>query len=154
VLVVNKWDLTEAGTDRHLFAKSLDPHYKFAPWAPIQFTSAKTGQGVVDLLQLAVHIAEVRERRVQTSELNRILHRAVAEHAPPGGGGQRLKLLYVTQAAVSPPTFVLFVNDPELVHFSYRRYLENKIRAAFDFEGTAIKLVFRRRAEDDGEVTG
>ncbi len=153
VLVVNKWDLSEPGTDRHLFAKSLDLHYRFAPWAPIQFTSARTGEGIADLLQLAVHIAEVRERRIQTSELNRVVHRATAEHAPPTSGSRRLKVLYATQADVKPPTFVIFVNDPELLHFSYRRYLENRIRAAFDFEGTAIKLVVRRRSEDEDEVT-
>jgi GTPase len=148
VVVVNKWDLAPAGTDRHLFAKGLDERYRFAPWAPILFTSAKTGQGVRDLLQLAVHISEVRSRRVQTSELNRVINRATTEHSPPSSGSRRLKVLYATQADVNPPTFVVFVNDPELVHFSYRRYLENRIRAAFDFEGTAVKVTFRRRTDD------
>lgn len=153
VLVVNKWDLSEPGTDRHLFAKGLDQRYRFAPWAPILFTSAIRGQGVTGLLQAAVHIAEVRQRRVQTAELNRIIHRAMAKHGPPTTGTRRLKVLYATQADVSPPTFVVFVNDPELVHFSYRRYLENQIREAFDFEGTAIKILFRRRSDERVEAS-
>jgi GTP-binding protein len=153
VLVVNKWDLSEPGTDRHQFAKRLDDRYRFAPWAPILFTSAIRGQGVVDLLQAAVHIADVRSRRVQTAELNRTIHRATSKHAPPMSGTRRLKVLYATQADVSPPTFVVFVNDPELVHFSYRRYIENQIREAFDFEGTAIRLLFRRRSEDRAEAS-
>ncbi|MBM3138717.1 MAG: ribosome biogenesis GTPase Der [Chloroflexi bacterium] len=152
VLVVNKWDLSEPGTDRHQFAKSLDARYRFAPWAPIHFTSALRGEGIADLLQAAVHIAEVRGRRVQTSELNRVIHRATAQHAPPSAGRRRLKILYATQADVNPPTFVVFVNEPALVHFSYRRFLENTIREAFDFEGTAIRLLLRRRSEDRFEV--
>jgi GTP-binding protein len=149
VLVVNKWDLAEPGTDRHRFARRIDGRYRFAPWAPVHFTSALTGQGIPELLQLAVHVDEVRHRRVQTSELNRVLQRAVVEHQPRMVGRRRLKLLYVTQAEVEPPTFVFFVNDPELLHFSYRRYLENRIRDAFGFEGTAIKLRFRSRAPED-----
>ena len=153
VLVVNKWDLAEPGTDRHLFAKSLDERYRFAPWAPILFTSAIRGQGIVDLLQAAVHIAEVRTRRVQTAELNRIIHAAMSKHGPPASGIRRLKVLYATQADVNPPTIVLFVNDPELVHFSYRRYIENQIREAFDFEGTAIRVHFRRRSDQQAEAS-
>jgi GTPase len=153
VLVVNKWDLREPGTDRNAFAARVDLRYKFVPWAPVMFTSAVTREGIPDLLQLAVHIHQVRQRRVQTSELNRAVHRAVAEHGPPVVGNKRLRVMYVTQAEVEPPTFVLFVNDPELVHFSYRRYLENRIREAFDFEGTAIRLVFRRRSEDRFEAS-
>ncbi|MDA0364680.1 MAG: ribosome biogenesis GTPase Der [Chloroflexi bacterium] len=153
VLVVNKWDLSEPGTDRHLFAKQLDARYRFAPWAPILMTSAVRGQGIVDLLQAAVHIAEVRRRRVQTADLNRIIHRATSKHSPPTTGTRRLKVLYATQADISPPTIVIFVNDPELAHFSYRRYLENQIREAFDFEGTALRIHFRRRSDERVEAT-
>ena len=152
VLVVNKWDLAEPGTDRHQFARRIDGRYRFAPWAPVHFTSALTGAGVPELLQLAVHVNEVRHRRVQTSELNRVLQRAVAQHPPRHVGNRRLKLLYVTQAEVAPPTFVFFVNDPELLHFAYRRFLENRIRDAFGFEGTAIRMRFRSRTPEEVEV--
>ncbi len=152
VLVVNKWDLAEPGTERGAFARDIDSRYRFAPWAPVHFTSALTGQGIPDLLQLAVHVDEVRRRRVQTSELNRVLQRAFVTHPPRSVGRRRLKLLYVTQAEVQPPTFVFFVNDPELLHFAYRRYLENRIRDAFGFEGAAIRLRFRARGGADEPV--
>ncbi|HRC61957.1 MAG: ribosome biogenesis GTPase Der [Dehalococcoidia bacterium] len=153
VIVVNKWDLAEDRGDRHGFARSLDHRYHFVPWAPVQFTSALTGEGIRDLLELAVHIDQVRRRRVQTSELNLVVHRAMAEHGPPSVHGKRLKVMYATQAETEPPTFVFFVNDPRLLHFSYRRFLENRLRAAFGFEGTAIRMVFRRRSEDRHEVS-
>jgi GTP-binding protein len=151
VLVVNKWDLTPDPEERPRFARRLDYRYRFAPWAPLLFTSALTGEGVRDVVETAIHIAEVRRRRVQTSELNRVVQRALYEHGPPTVRHRRLKVMYVTQAEVAPPTFVCFVNDPSLVHFSYERYLENRLRAAFDFEGTAIRLLFRRRSEDRHE---
>ena len=146
ILVVNKWDLAEDRSGRQEFAEQIDSRYQFMAWAPIQFTSAVTGEGIRDLLELVVHVAEVRKHRVPTSELNRVVHRAMAEHGPPTVLNQKLKVLYVTQAAVSPPTFVFFVNDPATVHFSYQRFLENRIRAAFGFEGTTVRLVFRGRA--------
>jgi GTP-binding protein len=114
----------------------------------VMFTSAVTGEGIRDLLELGAHISEVRKRRVQTSELNRVIQKALVQHGPPTIHHRRLKVMYATQAETSPPTFVLFVNDPALVHFSYRRYLENQIRDAFDFEGTGIQIVFRKRSED------
>ncbi|MSQ30663.1 MAG: ribosome biogenesis GTPase Der [Dehalococcoidia bacterium] len=147
ILVVNKWDLAEDRSQRQQFAEQIDAQYQFMAWAPIQFTSAVTGEGIRDLLELVVHVAEVRQQRVPTSELNRAVHRAMAEHGPPTVRNQKLKVLYVTQAAVSPPTFVFFVNNPATVHFSYERFLENRIRAAFGFEGTTVRLVFRGRAE-------
>lgn len=153
VIVVNKWDLAEDRSDRHGFARRVDRRYHFMPWAPVQFTSAVTGEGVRELLELAVHIGQVRHQRVPTSELNLIVHRAMAEHGPPTIRGKRLKVMYATQAEVSPPTFVFFVNNPELLHFSYRRFLENRLRAAFGFEGTTIRMVFRRRSEDRHEVS-
>ncbi|MFA7249248.1 MAG: ribosome biogenesis GTPase Der [Dehalococcoidia bacterium] len=147
ILVVNKWDLAEDRGARQEFAEQIDARYQFIGWAPIQFTSAKTGEGIRDLLELVVHVADVRQKRVPTSELNRVVHRAMAEHGPPTVLNQKLKVLYVTQAAVSPPTFVFFVNNPATVHFSYQRFLENRIRAAFGFEGTTVRLIFRGRAE-------
>ena len=153
IFVVNKWDLATPEEDRHHIGRLLDRHYAFAPWAPVLFTSALTGEGVRDVLEMALHIAEVRTRRVQTSELNRVLQKAMQEHGPPTIGNKRLKLMYATQPSASPPTFVLFVNDPALVHFSYRRFLENRLREAFDFGGTGIQLVFRRRSEDRHEAS-
>ncbi|MQC18753.1 MAG: ribosome biogenesis GTPase Der [Chloroflexi bacterium] len=152
IVVVNKWDLAEDRSHRADLVRQLDHRYRFAPWAPVLFTSALTSEGVQELIEMCVHIAEVRRRRVQTSEINRLIHRSMAEHGPPTIRHRKLKVMYVTQADVSPPTFVFFVNDPELVHFSYLRYLENQIRGAFDFTGTAIKLVFRRRSEDRFEA--
>jgi GTPase len=153
VLVVNKWDLAEDRSIRQELSQQIDYRYKFVPWAPVLFTSAITNEGVQDLLEMCVHVHEVRRRRVQTSELNRIVHKAMAEHGPPTIRHRKLKVMYVTQAEVAPPTFVFFVNDPELVHFSYLRFLENRIREAFDFQGTAIRLVFRRRSVDRFEET-
>ncbi|MSQ29300.1 MAG: ribosome biogenesis GTPase Der [Dehalococcoidia bacterium] len=148
VVVVNKWDLAEDRDARHDFARRVDRRYDFVPWAPVQFTSAVTGEGVRELLELAVHIDQVRKHRVPTAELNMLVKRAMSEHGPANVNGRRFKVMYVTQAEVSPPTFVFFVNDPELLHFSYRRFLENRIREAFGFEGTAIRMRFRRRSED------
>ena len=153
VLVVNKWDLAGKPGEREVFARRVDHRYRFVPWAPVLFTSAITGEGVRDLMEMAVHIGEVRQRRVPTPELNTLVQRALADHAPPTVGHRRLKVMYVTQAEVAPPTFVFFVNDPKLLHFSYRRYLENRLRDSFDFAGTAIRLVFRRRSEDRFEAS-
>lgn len=153
IIVVNKWDLAEDRGDRHGFARRVDQRYHFVPWAPVQFTSAVTGEGIRELLELAIHIDQIRRRRVQTSELNLVVHRAMADHGPPSVHGKRFKVMYTTQAEVEPPTFVFFVNDPKLLHFSYRRFLENRLRAAFGFEGTAIRMVFRRRSEDRHEAS-
>ncbi|MSP23316.1 MAG: ribosome biogenesis GTPase Der [Dehalococcoidia bacterium] len=151
VILVNKWDLAEDRATKPEAAQKVDAKYKFIPWAPVIFTSAMTGEGVQDALELAIHISEVRRRRVQTSELNRVLHRAMAEHGPPTIRHKKLKLYFATQPEVAPPTFVLFVNDPALVHFSYERFLENTLRSNFDFEGTAIRVIFRGRAEGTEE---
>lgn len=148
VVVVNKWDLAEDRAERDNVVRQVDHRYRFVPWAPVMLTSAVTDEGVRDLLELAVHVASVRERRIQTSELNRVIRRAITSHGPPTIRHRRLKVLYATQAEITPPTFVLFVNDPALVHFSYRRYLENQIRESFDLNGTGIRMVFRKRSED------
>jgi GTP-binding protein len=122
---------------------------QFAPWAMVTRISALEGKGLDALLELAAQAREARRRRVPTPELNALLGRALREHVPPLVRNKRFKLLYATQAGIDPPAFVLFVNDPSLVHFSYRRYLERTLREACDFDGTAIKLVFRARSEDD-----
>lgn len=148
VVVVNKWDLMPpSDEERKAFEKRARAHLRFVSWAPLCFTSAKEGTGIDGLLAEALAAGAARERRVPTAELNAVMRRAVVAHGPPSVRGRRLKLLYVTQAMVKPPTFVFFVNDASLLHFSYRRYLENSLRKAFDFRGTALKLIFRSRGE-------
>ncbi|MGQ9572470.1 MAG: ribosome biogenesis GTPase Der [Dehalococcoidia bacterium] len=148
VIAINKWDLMPQDEEtRAAFAKATSARLRFVPWAPLCFVSAKEGTGIADLLDAALAAAAARDRRVATAELNAAVRRAVAAHGPPSIRGQRLKVLYVTQAQTRPPTFVFFVNDPTLLHFSYRRYLENSIRKVFGFQGTALRLIFRGRGE-------
>jgi GTP-binding protein len=148
VVAINKWDLMPGdGQTRAAFAKTAQARLRFLPWAPLCFVSAKEGTGIGELLDAAVAAGAARDQRVATAELNAAMRKAVAAHGPPSVQRQRLKLLYVTQAQTRPPTFVFFVNNPSLLHFSYRRYLENSIRKAFGFQGTALKLVFRSRSE-------
>jgi GTP-binding protein len=120
---------------------------RFTPWAPLAFVSAKTGLNIEGMLDLAVEIGETRRTRIQTSEVNSVLREAVAAHPPSSPSNRRLRIKFGTQAEVNPPTFVFFANDASLIHFSYRRYLENALRRRFGFEGTAIKLIFRSRNE-------
>lgn len=152
VIAVNKIDLWQDADERRAWAeRQMRSRIQFVPWALVGFISALEGRGLSELLQLAVAAREARRRRVPTGELNSVLARAVRNHAPPLVRNKRFKLFYATQASIDPPTFILFVNDPEIVHFSYRRYLERALREAYDFEGTAIRLVFRARSEDDAE---
>jgi len=149
IVVANKWDLVRDGEwTREDLERRLRWKLKFAPWVAIRFVSAKERTGIPELLAEAVRIGEERRRRVETGVLNQVLRKAVAEKPPPTPSkGRRIKLLYVTQAEVHPPTFVFFVSDAAAIHFSYRRHLENVIRRNFGFEGTAIKLIFRGRGE-------
>jgi len=151
VVAVNKTDLLGGGFEARPRECYGPPRRKLglAPWAPVAFGSAPTGRGVDDLLRLAAEARAARRRRVPTGELNVLLRSAFRKHAPPVFHHKRLKLFYAPQAGVDPPTFVLFVNDPDLVHFSYRRYLERTIRTAYDFEGTAIRIIFRPRNEPE-----
>ncbi|MGB5933959.1 MAG: ribosome biogenesis GTPase Der [Anaerolineae bacterium] len=146
VLVVNKWDLMKEA-DVSEYAKGVRQAFRFIPYAPLLFVSALTGRRVGTVLETALRVYQERLRRVPTSGLNRLLREAVASHSPPSKRGKRLRFYYATQAEVDPPTFVFFVNDPQLVHFSYWRYLENRLREAFGFEGTPLRLYFRRRSE-------
>jgi len=148
VLVVNKWDLVEEVADRRQYATEIQQKLKFMPYTPILFVSAKFGRGVENVLTAAREVFEERKKRVPTSLLNTVIRDAVAAHAPPSVGGKRLKILYATQAEKSPPTFVLFVNDASLMHFSYQRYLENRLRQSFGFQGTPLRLIFKRRGEE------
>jgi GTP-binding protein len=146
VLVLNKWDLVPRDA---VVAKRFDAvvkeSFKFMPWAPFVHVSAKTGSRVTRPIDLALKAWEERRRRVSTGELNRVIRNALAAHAPPSHRGHQLKIMYATQAESQPPTFVFFVNDPELVHITYERFLENQLREAFSFEGTPIRLRFRGR---------
>jgi GTP-binding protein len=150
IVVANKWDLVRDGEwTREDWERRLRWKLKFAPWVSLHFVSAKEGEGVREVLAEAVRIGEERRRRIDTAELNQVIRRAIAERPPTvPSRGKRLKLLYVTQADVMPPTFVFFVNDPTMVHFSYRRYMENVIRRRWGFHGTAIKLIFRGRSDE------
>ncbi len=149
VVAINKWDLMPSdGETRRTFLRTAQARLRFAPWTTLCLVSAKEGTGIGELLKAGLEGGAARQRRVPTAELNAALRRAMAAHGPPSVRGRRLKLLYVTQAAIGPPTFVFFVNDAALLHFSYRRYLENSVRRAFGFQGTAVKLIFRGRSEE------
>lgn len=148
IVAANKWDLVEK--DNHTFTsyqKYLRREFRFLDYVPILFISALTGQRAGQVLDTAIDVFHARHQRIPTGELNRIMQDVTARHAPPSKKGRRLRFYYATQASVAPPTFVFFVNDPELVHFSYKRYLENQIRIHFPFSGTPLLLQFRSRAE-------
>ncbi|MBA2757508.1 MAG: ribosome biogenesis GTPase Der [Chloroflexi bacterium] len=148
VIAVNKWDLVAEKTDRTFdqYTEWIRNEVPFLDFAPIVSISAKTGQRVGRVLEAAVDIWAERRRRIPTGELNRLLMNATERTPPPPVRGRRPKLFYATQAAVAPPTFVFFASDASTVHFSYRRYLENRLREAFGFDGTPIRLVFRDRS--------
>ncbi|CAM4223035.1 ribosome biogenesis GTPase Der [Paenibacillus tarimensis] len=150
VFVVNKWDVVEKDdkTMQH-FEQNIRDHFLFMTYAPIVFLSAKTKQRLHKLLPVVNRVSEQHSMRIQTHLLNDVVADAIAINPPPTDKGKRLRINYVTQVAVKPPTIVIFANDPELMHFSYQRYLENKIRAAFEFEGTPVRLVTRRKSEED-----
>ncbi|MBI2723621.1 MAG: ribosome biogenesis GTPase Der [Chloroflexi bacterium] len=150
IIVANKWDLVrDADWDQEAWERRLRWKLKFAPWVSIRFVSAREREGIPELLAETVRIGAQRQRHVDTGALNQAVRKAVSAKPPPTPSkGKRIKLLYVTQPAVDPPTFVFFLNDASEVHFSYRRYMENVIRRSFGFEGTALKLIFRGRGED------
>jgi GTP-binding protein len=146
IVAVNKWDLVVKDTHTmHQYMQTVRAALQFMDYVPVLFISAKTGKRVDQVLDTAMRVRDERLVRLPTSELNTMLRDAVARQSPPAKSGKRLKFLYVTQAAVDPPTFVFFVNDKELVHFSYARYLENQIRERYGFTGTPLKLLFRGR---------
>jgi GTP-binding protein len=148
VIAVNKWDLVADKTDRTFdqYVEWIRSEVPFLDYAPVVSISAKTGQRVSRVLELAVDIWGERRKRVATAALNRLLAASTDRLAPPVVKGRRPKLFYATQAGIAPPTFVFFANDASSVHFSYRRFLENRLREAFGFDGTPIKLVFRDRS--------
>ena len=148
IIAVNKWDLIEK--DNHTmnkFLKDIDTEFKYLSYAPRIFISAATGQRVTKLFELITMVSENNSRRIATGMLNDVLIEAMAMNQPPAEKGKQLRIYYMTQVSVKPPTFVLFVNDTELLHFSYKRYLENQLRDAFGFVGTPIPFFARNRKE-------
>lgn len=148
VVVLNKWDLLPTDDkEEKVWRKRIKEQFSFAPWAPISYISAKTGQRISQPLDVALKVVAERDHRVATPELNKWLRTTLAQRQVPTRKGKRLNILYVTQAEADTPTFIFFVNEPELVHFSYRRFLDSQLRKQFGFEGTPIRLVFRKRGE-------
>ncbi len=150
VIVVNKWDLVEKdGKTLDNMRKDIQSALSYMTYAPVLFISAKTGQRVDRLYELINYVNDQSQMRISTGMLNDVLNDAITRVQPPSDKGKRLKIYYMTQTGIKAPTFVLFVNDAELFHFSYQRYIENKLRETFGFEGTPIKLVIREK--NDGE---
>ena len=150
IIAVNKWDAIEKNDKTiYEFTKKIKDTLSFMPYAEMLFISAVTGQRLEKLYDLIDMVRENQNLRVATGVLNEIMTEAVAMQQPPSDKGKRLKLYYITQVSVKPPTFVIFVNDKELMHFSYTRYLENKIREAFGFRGTSLKFFIRERKEKE-----
>ena len=148
VIAVNKWDAIEKNDKTiYEFTRRVREVLSFMPYAEIVFISAETGQRLPKLFEIIDMVIENQTLRIQTGVLNEIIMEAVAIQQPPSDRGRRLKIFYVTQVSVKPPTFVIFVNDKELMHFSYTRYLENRIRDAFGFKGTSLKFIIRERKE-------
>ena len=151
VVAVNKWDLArELELEQDDAEQIVKRRFKFAAYLPVVFLSALKGEGLAKLLKSVLEVYQQRQIRVGTADLNKIVDRAAGEHLPRLVGRKRLHILYATQSEVNPPTFVFFVNDPKLVHFSYHRYLENRIREVFGFTGTPLKFIFRARSESNG----
>lgn len=149
VIVVNKWDLIEKNNKTvKEYTSDIKETLSFMPYAEILFISAETGQRLHKLFETIEVVIQNQQLRIATGVLNEILMEATALQQPPSDKGKRLKLYYITQVAVKPPTFVIFVNDKEIMHFSYTRYIENKIREAFGFGGTSLKFIIRERKEN------
>jgi GTP-binding protein len=149
ILVVNKWDAVEK--DTHTMAayeKDVRRELAFLSYAPLLFISAETGQRVNKILETVMEVQTARNYRMSTADLNDLLRDIVAHHPPPTKAGTQLKFYYATQVAVAPPTFVFFVNRPEMVHFGYERYMENRLREKYPFTGTPVRLLFRGRKDE------
>lgn len=152
MVVVNKWDLIDKDTNTMKeFRNTIARELTFMSYAPSVFISALTGQRVDNVIAMAKYVAENRAMRVPTGQLNNLIADATMMKQPPSDKGKRLKIYYVTQVGVKPPLFSFKINSRPLMHFSYSRYLENKIREAFGFEGTSLKFVFREKGEKEDE---
>ena len=150
IIAVNKWDLIEKNNKTiYEYTNDIKRILSFMPYAEFIFISALSGQRLQKLFELIDIVRENQTLRIQTGVLNEIISEATVMQQPPSDKGKRLKIFYATQVAVKPPTFVIFVNIKQLMHFSYQRYLENKIREAFGFRGTSIRFIIRERKEDN-----
>ena len=150
VIVVNKWDLYEKDNTATLrFTEMLRQELIFMQYAPVVYVSALVAQRIHRLPEVIHYVAEQNAMRVSTSILNQVVNDAIAINPPPSDKGKRLKILYTTQVKIKPPTFVIFANDPDIMHFSYQRYLENKLREAFGFEGSPIQIIIRGKNEEE-----
>lgn len=149
VIVVNKWDLVEKDTSTHLrYSEDLRKELVFLQYAPIVYVSAQTHQRINRLPEVIHYVAEQHAMRIATGVLNQVVEDAISTNPTPSEKGVKLKILYTTQVKTKPPTFVFFVNDPHIMHFSYQRFLENKFRESFGFEGTPLHMIIRGREED------
>ena len=151
IIVVNKWDIYPDKDDKSTlrFTEDLREQLGFLQYAPVLYASALTGQRVNRVTELVKYVAEQQSMRIKTSVLNELIRDAVSINPPPMHKGRRLKIMYMTQVDIQPPTFIIFVNDPELMHFSYLRFIENRLRESFGFEGTPLKLIVRSREEEE-----
>jgi len=149
VIVVNKWDLV-VKDDRtiNFYTERIRHELAFLKYVPVVFISALTGKRVFKVLELVDFVAEQNSARINTADLNVLLREATRQNPPPADRARRLKILYATQSGVKPPRFILFCNNPELMHFSYLRYLENQLRQAYGFEGTPIRFILRKRVKE------
>ena len=146
ILVVNKWDLAkDRGKAREIYLENIKRSFSFVPYAPVVFVSALTGWRLDKMFPLIVQTWQEQHKRIPTALLNELLEDAIAVNPPPNVKGKRVKIFYATQPEVKPPTFVFFANEPDLIHFSYRRYLENRLRDSFIFSGTPIVIKLKRR---------
>ena len=150
IVAVNKWDLIDKTTKTmELYRNDVQRDLSYMTYAPIAFLSAKTGSRVNKIFELIKYVSNQHAMRISTGVLNDVLNEAVTKVQPPSDKGKRLKIYYITQASTKPPTFILFVNDRELAHFSYVRYIENQIRSAFGLEGTPVRFIIRERRKED-----
>lgn len=150
IIVVNKWDEVEKETGTlEKYKQEVYDRLKYLSYAPIIFISAKTGQRVNKLFELINYVAEQNSMRISTSILNQVINEAISIVQPPTDKGKRLKIFYGTQSSTKPPTFVIFVNNKELFHFSYERYIVNQIRKEFGLEGTPVRIIIREKSEKD-----
>ncbi|MBQ8587919.1 MAG: ribosome biogenesis GTPase Der, partial [Clostridia bacterium] len=150
IICVNKWDLIEKSTKTmELYRNDVHRDLAYMTYAPVAFFSALTGSRLNKIFELIKYVNIQHAMRISTGVLNDVLNEAITKVQPPSDKGKRLKVYYITQATTKPPTFILFVNDRELAHFSYIRYLENQIRTSFGLEGTPVRFIIRERGKDD-----
>jgi GTP-binding protein len=147
IIVVNKWDLVEEQDARSRFERLIRTELDFLSYAVIHYVSANSGKGVVKIFDHIDNVNQQQTRRIGTGNLNTWLNETVCLNPPPSVKGQEIKIYYVVQASIKPPTFVFFVNKPEMLHFSYKRYLERRLRESYGFEGTPLRLIFRPRSK-------